>query len=301
MVSGDPLLEADVLSWLTRVCWLSAAWGDAIRAANDAVALLAGLPESPALAGALARRSQLEMLRGEPDAEPHALEAIDVARRVGDPFAEVNGRINLVTARAARGVRPDRDEAAVILARAAETHLWDEAYRLRGQLSLVGIAAQDDPGASRLRGRAVDGLSGAHGVEFGMFGQYDGAVGSSSSGSRAANGRVSTTSCSRWERVTSEGSNWLVWREIVTGMALRRGNLDAADDGLSEWIEKAVASGEPQRIIPMASVVVPERLSRAMTSDRPLGHRDGARGRRRPPPVGAARERRDSARRLHLG
>ncbi len=263
---GDPLLEADVLSWLARVCWLSGAWGDAIRAANDAVALLAGLPESPALAGALARRSQLEMLRGEPDAEPHALEAIDVARRVGDPFAEVNGRINLVSARAARGVRPDRDETAVILARAAETHLWDEAYRLVVNFLWSASPHETIPELRDFVAGALDGLSGAHGVEFGMFGQY------------MALSRIKFLwiPSGEWARVdaellalggvTSEGSIWLVWREIVTGMALRRGNLDAADDGLSEWIEKAVASGEPQRIIPMASVVLPRA---ALAGDRP--------------------------------
>jgi hypothetical protein len=54
-------------------------------------------PESLQLARALARRSQLEMLRNRPEAAEHSREAIEVARRVGDAFAEVNGRINLFT------------------------------------------------------------------------------------------------------------------------------------------------------------------------------------------------------------
>ena len=134
----------------------------------------------------------------------------------------------------------------------------------RGRLSLSASPHETIPELRDFVAGALDGLSGAHGVEFGMFGQY------------MALSRIKFLwiPSGEWARVdaellalggvTSEGSSWLVWREIATGMALRRGNLDAADDGLSESIEKAVASGEPQRIIPMASVVLLERLSRAI-------------------------------------
>jgi hypothetical protein len=52
-------------------------------------------------------------------------------------------------------------------------------------------------------------------------------------------------------------SSALVWRTTVGGLALRRGDLAAAEETLGELRELAVASGEPQRIIPMACVVLP--------------------------------------------
>ena len=73
--------------------------------------------------------------------------------------------------------------------------------------------------------------------------------------------------------VTSEGSGWLVWREIATGMALRRGNLDAADDGLRmdreggcEWRAAAHHPDGVRGLCPGGS--------RGRSTDRPLDHRD---------------------------
>src|SRR4029450_9503744 len=86
--SDDAELRSDALGLRSRVCWLSGRWVEALSSANAAVAALAGLPESPQLARALARRSQVEMLKQRPEAVDHAREAIAVARRVGDSFAE---------------------------------------------------------------------------------------------------------------------------------------------------------------------------------------------------------------------
>jgi hypothetical protein len=93
------------------------------------VAALDGLPESPQLARALARRSQIEMLKHHDDAIRHADEAIAVARRVDDLFAEVNARINLFTEQATRGIAPDADDLIDIVDRAIEAGVFDEAYR----------------------------------------------------------------------------------------------------------------------------------------------------------------------------
>jgi hypothetical protein len=54
------------------------------------VSELRGLPESPQLARALARRSQLAMLSDSPGAESLSREALVVASRVGDRFATIN-------------------------------------------------------------------------------------------------------------------------------------------------------------------------------------------------------------------
>ena len=253
---GDRLLEADVLGWLTRISWLSGRWEDAIRYANAGIEALSGLPESPTLAGALARRSQLEMLRGDPAAEPHAEEAIAVAQRSGNPYAEVNGRINLFTARAARGQRPDRAEVMGLLATAVEAGLWDEAYRAIVNYIWSASPHETIPDLRDAVAGALERLSGVHSVEFDSYGQY----------LALSRAKFLWIPSGDWERVdgevetsgeiASQGSNWLLRREIVAGMALRRGDLEATDELLPAWIDNALASGEPQRIIPMASVVV---------------------------------------------
>jgi len=124
-----PSLEADVLSWLTRASWIAGRWDDAMSVATEAVEILDGLPESPELARALARRSQMEMLRGLPTVEEHSVEAIEVARRVGDRFAEANARINLSTSRVMRGQEPDEAETLDIIDSSVAAGAYDQAFR----------------------------------------------------------------------------------------------------------------------------------------------------------------------------
>ena len=107
----DAELRSDVLAWRSRTCWLTGRWDESFSSANAAVAALDGLPESPQLARALARLSQIEMLKHQDEAIGHAEEAIAVARRVDDLFAEVNARINLLSEQATRGSAPDPDES----------------------------------------------------------------------------------------------------------------------------------------------------------------------------------------------
>ena len=52
-----------------------------------------------------------------------------VARRVGDPFAEVNARINIFTQRSTAGVAPDPDEVLAIIDAAVEAGEYEEGYR----------------------------------------------------------------------------------------------------------------------------------------------------------------------------
>jgi class 3 adenylate cyclase/tetratricopeptide (TPR) repeat protein len=74
---ADASFRGDVLGWKSRVLWLLGRWDEAMAAANEAVAVLRGLPESPQLARVLARRAQLAMLRDDDDAP--ALAALDHA------------------------------------------------------------------------------------------------------------------------------------------------------------------------------------------------------------------------------
>ena len=89
--AGDRRLLADALGLLSRANWLAGRYGEAMQAATAALDALVGLDETPQLARAVARLSQLEMLSGLPQAHERAREALDVARRVGDEHAELNG------------------------------------------------------------------------------------------------------------------------------------------------------------------------------------------------------------------
>ena len=148
---SDPLLVSEVLGVLTRLSWVSGHWDEAMSYAVQALDALEGQPESAALSTALARRSQLEMLRGEPIAEEHALDAIEVATRVGDEFAVVNSRINLLTARAARGSAHRPGRGIRDLRDGSRCRLCRRGPPPRRELHLVGVALRDDPGATGRR------------------------------------------------------------------------------------------------------------------------------------------------------
>ena len=59
----DVSLRAEALSWRSRALWLSGRWDEALASATASVETLAGQPDSPQRAQALARRAQLAMLR----------------------------------------------------------------------------------------------------------------------------------------------------------------------------------------------------------------------------------------------
>ena len=122
-------MRSSVLALRSRIYWMTARWDEAFEAANGAVTALAGLPESSQLARALARRSQIEMLRDRHEAIEHSREAIAVADRVGDVFANVNARINLFTASSFEGAPPDADEVLAIADAAASIGAHEEAAR----------------------------------------------------------------------------------------------------------------------------------------------------------------------------
>src|SRR6185312_6790257 len=126
---GERRLLADSLSWLSRASWITGRWQHALPEASAAVDALEGLDETPQLARALARLSQLEMLSGLPRAEGRAREAIAVARRVGDVHAELNARSNLAVTLGNRGIPLDMKEMREVIALAIATGDALEAYR----------------------------------------------------------------------------------------------------------------------------------------------------------------------------
>jgi tetratricopeptide (TPR) repeat protein len=253
LAAGNPATRSAVLALRSRVSWMTGDWQDALDAANGAVLALAGLPESEQLARALARRSQLEMLQNRHESIEHSLEAIAVADRVGDVPAAVNARINLFTSRAAEGIGPDAEEILGIVDAAASVGAHEEAYRAivnfvwsaDGYLPVEQIESVATAGR---KGRLPPPPIIAAYLELSIAGLLFVPAGRWAE-AEAVLARVDG-------HVLSMTSNML-WRTIVGGIALRRGDLAAADAVFADFKEIALASGEPQRIIPMACVVLP--------------------------------------------
>ena len=266
---GERRLVADSLSWLSRASWITGRWQHALPEASAAVDALEGLDETPQLARALARLSQLEMLSGLPRAESRAREAIAVARRVGDVHAELNARANLAVTLGNRGVPLDIGEMREVLALAIATGDALEAYRCLVNALWTAQATMThqelDAELEVMRGimgalPGVEGLDEYFDLSYGLLvdipaGRWD---------------RLGTL-FARQEallRVPLYGVR-ILSRELVGGMAMRCGDLAAAAEPLAAMREIASAAGEPQRLLPMAAVVMPYA---ALTGDRETLH-----------------------------
>jgi tetratricopeptide (TPR) repeat protein len=252
----DAELRSDVLAWRSRASWLTGRWDEAFASATAAVAALDGLPESPQLARALARLSQIEMLKHRDESIGHAESAIAVARRVGDSFAEVNARINLLTEQATRGQAPDADDLIDIVERAVEAGVYEEAYR--GIVNFIWSALGYIP-LAEIERVFLQAQQAARGVA------YPVSIGPYLELSTAA---MLFLPAGRWQEVDeivgaagevalNTATSRLVWLGLHGGMAMRRGDLQTAEPLIDELRPKALASGEAQRIVPMASVAVP--------------------------------------------
>jgi len=249
----DAELRSDLLAWRSRACWLTGRWDESLSSAIGAVAALDGLPESPQLARALARLSQIEMLRHQLESIDHAKEAIAVAQRVDDGFAEVNARINLATQEANSGIAPDPDDLLEIVDRAAEIGVYDEAYRaivnfLWGTPGYLPVDRVEEVAtAARGRARVTPPASIGDYVEL----------------STAVWVYLPT---GRWERVdevlgalarASAASTHMVQLGLSGGMALRRGDPERAAPLIGELRTMALESGEAHRIAPMVCLAAP--------------------------------------------
>ena len=250
-------LIADSLSWLSRASWITGRWQEALPEATAAVEALEGLDETPQLARALARLSQLEMLSGLPRAEGRAREAIAVAQRVGDVHAELNARSNLVVTLGNRGIPLDTAEVRDVLARAIATGDALEAYRClvnslwTAQATMPHEQLEREIDAMR---EIMGPLPGVEGLD--VYFAVSHAV-------------LVDVPSGRWDRLEPLFADRedllrlplygvrIITRELVGGMAMRRGDLAAAAEPLAAMREIASAAGEPQRILPMAAVVMP--------------------------------------------
>ncbi len=250
----DAELRSDALGLRSRVCWFSGRWDEALSSANGAVAALAGLPESPQLARALARQSQLEMLKQRPEAVDHAREAIGVARRVGDSFAELNATINLFTQESVRGIAPPDDISSIVDA-AAEAGEYEEGYRaiINFIWSACGYLPVEriELGVSEARRRLADvppprSIGPYLEVSVAMWLLVPSARWTEADAVLPDYGDRGLAMSTQLSHLTVAG-----------GLAFRRGEAHESKQLLEELRPLALASGEPQRIIPMAGVVLP--------------------------------------------
>ena len=251
----DAQLRSDTLGLRSRVCWLLGLWDEAFSSANGAVEALAGLPESPQLARALARQSQIAMLKQRPEAVDLAREAIAVASRVGDSFAEVNARINIFTQLATQGIAPDPDDVLSIIEATAEAGEYEEGYRAivnfiwsaMGYLPIDRIELVVSEGRGRIGDVPAPSAIGPYlemSIAMSLF-----------------------VPSARWKEADAilaelggedlSATFRLVYLVVAGGLAFRRGDAQAAGRLLGELRPLALESGEPQRIIPMAGVVLP--------------------------------------------
>jgi hypothetical protein len=195
------------------------------------------------------------MLKHREEAIPRAEEAIAVARRVGDSFAEVNARINLFTEQGTRGQAPDPDDLREIVNRAIEGGSYEEAYRaiVNFTWSTPGYLSIAETEQAAVEARRRTGVAPPD------------AIGSYLELSTAA---MIFLPAGRWQEAddvfaaadevgVNAATSRMVWLGLGASLAFRRGDLNAAKPLVEELQSVALASGEAQRVVPMASVAVP--------------------------------------------
>jgi predicted ATPase/class 3 adenylate cyclase len=248
--------RADALGLKARASWLRGSWQEAVASSEAAVQALEGEPESPELARALARLSQIQMLRALPEAEETAQRAIDVARATGEAAAEANARTNLLTVRTQEAA-PDRRELDAIVALASSAGAYDETARVVVNYLWSAWLYEPLDRVEEAVTEAAEGVS--RGLATESYALY----------LRLSLGALVYVPAGRWEeaarleglwRAPASASNRLVWLWLVTGLALRRGDLGRVDELLPEFRQMAFASEEPQRILPFATVAMPRAL-----------------------------------------
>jgi hypothetical protein len=252
----DAAARADALGLKARASWLRGSWRDALASSEAALQALDGEPESAELARALARLSQIQMLRALPEAEETARRAIEVARATGEAAAEANARTNLLTIRS-QDVAPERDELDAIVALASSAGAYDETARV--VVNYLWSAWLYEP-LDRVEGAVEEAARRVtRGLGTESYALY----------LQMSLGALVYVPAGRWEEAArleglwhppASASNRLVWLWLVSGLALRRGDLERVDELLPEFREMAFASEEPQRILPFVTIAMPRAL-----------------------------------------
>ena len=250
----DARTRSEILGWRSRVSWLTGRWAEALESAEEAVAALSGLPESVQLARAVARRSQIEMLRNRPTALERSREAVEIAERVGDEYSIINSWINLMTVEASQhGKGPDPDEVRSISQRAAAIGAHEDATRVlvnftwsaTGYLPISQIESVVRTAMKKVF--VPESIADYLDLSIGWMLQLP---------------------AGRWDELDDPlerlgrkppggATSLLILRPLSGSLAWRRGELGKAETWLAGLHDVSVESGEAQRIVPSATAVVP--------------------------------------------
>lgn len=102
--AGDELKAGDALRWLARLSWYNGQSADAVRYADEAIAVLEALPHGRELAMAYSNRAQLHMLAGEGvQAQEWGGKALALAAAFDDKETEIHALNNIGTVKVNEG------------------------------------------------------------------------------------------------------------------------------------------------------------------------------------------------------
>lgn len=246
---GEPAPLARSLRWLSRFCWYAGERPNAEVAAHEARQVAETAGDQALLALTLSNESQLAMLADDNErAEQLARRAIEIARRLQDAPVLSHALNNLGTSQfrhGADGTAALQESIAVALA--ADDH--EDACR--GYVN-IGWSLLDRYQVDLAEPLIREGIEHAHRAEFLAFWQYLQSVWSRVQLARA-----------RWpealaalETLSPEAQpSWCVALTVRACVEARTGAGDPADTLRRGW-ELARHIGEPQRVVPMASVAL---------------------------------------------
>jgi hypothetical protein len=224
---------------------------EALAAANTAVDLIGDPPErTPRAAYVLARRSQLEMLAGLPEAAPHARRALEVAREVGDARSEANALINLGTSLVYQGQAGATGLVLEAVPVALRVGAFEEAHRAVVNFIWTATSALPLPEVEAAVETALAAIGPVAG--FASIRTYLAA-------SRrfllalpmARLDEALRPSALRLAAGTDPGTGLMVWEQIAIRVDLLRGRDADARRRLERTLPLATVSGEAQRIVPV--------------------------------------------------
>jgi len=239
---------AENLRWLSRLHWYRAESAEASRFADEAVRLLEDTPPSAERAMAYSLRSQLHMLNDNmPDAIEWGEKALALAEELDKPEIRAHALCNVGTAEAFRGDASGIDRLNESLAIARDNAYHEHAARVYTNLSEYAVEFKDFELAERIT---------SEGIAFDTQNDLD-------SWTHYLVGRQAQLRCEQGRLQDAETiargvlalDRLTLLMKLPARLVLARvlvitGSGDA-EETLSDAVEHAVATEEPQHIVPV--------------------------------------------------
>jgi DNA-binding CsgD family transcriptional regulator len=244
---GDATREGDTLRWLSRLAWFEGRRDDASAHGAAAIEVLEPLGASHELAMAYSNRAQLHILRDEYALAPEwGDRAIALAERLGDNEALVHALTNAACLEpgAGRGMQL----RAVELAKRHGMH--EHALRAYTWMICDSIEERDYAVAEDV---LVEALEYATSRDVDTFANY---LRGWRARMRLEQGRWAEAEADAGAVLRVQGASQVVRISSLAALGAlraRTGKAEEADALLDEALEIAVATGELQRLVPVAS------------------------------------------------